>query len=194
MNPGNDCLREHDFALVLEGVTDLTEDMENALFAAGCDDATISVRFGRVYLTFTREAPSLKEAILSAIRDVRRSCIPARVLRVDHCDLVTQSEIAQRADRHRQHIHQYIHGTRGPGGFPPPACDLTEGKPLWYWCEVAHWLWTNGIVKEDVVRDARDVAQINSVLDYIRQREWDPGLTEEVSRIMTQDPCPACPD
>ena len=48
--------REYDFALVLSGITELTPEVQDALFEAGCEDATISVRAGRVYLTFSRNA------------------------------------------------------------------------------------------------------------------------------------------
>ena len=81
--------REHDFALVLTGITQLTPDIENALFEAGCDDGTLSMRLGVAFLTFSRKAPSLKDAVISAIHQVRRAGIEADVLRVDVCDLVT---------------------------------------------------------------------------------------------------------
>src|SRR5438128_2847676 len=96
------CEREHDFALVLTGISDLTAEVEDALFKAGCDDATLSIRVGRVYLTFSRTAPTLKDAIFSAIRNVRDAGIGADVLRIDECDLVTQAEIARRINRPRQ--------------------------------------------------------------------------------------------
>src|SRR5712692_6543367 len=116
-----ECEKEYDFTLVLTGFTELSSATEHALFEAGCDDATLSVRFGRVYLTFSRPAPTLKDAILSAIRDVRKAKIGADVLRVDNCDLITQSDVARRIGRSRQLVNQYITGSRGPGGFPPPV-------------------------------------------------------------------------
>ena len=73
---------EYDFALLLTGVTELSPGMENALFEAGCDDATISLRAGRVFVTFTRAAPSFEDAVRTATRDVLRadigadSCLP----------------------------------------------------------------------------------------------------------------------
>ena len=57
MKTGMPCEQEHDFALVLDGITDLTTQMEDALYEAGCDDATICVRAGRVFLTFSRSTP-----------------------------------------------------------------------------------------------------------------------------------------
>ncbi len=183
MTARNDCECDHEFVLVLSGVDDLTPRVMDAFYEAGCDDATPSVRYGRVYLTFERAAPSPKAAILSAIRDVHRAAIGAQVIAVDKSNLVSQADIARRIGRTRQMVTQYVSGRRGPGGFPPPACDLTDGRPLWYWCEVSSWLCQNGIVGEDVLRDSQDVAVINSVLELIHLRRLDPSLADEVFRI-----------
>jgi hypothetical protein len=180
METGKACEREHDFTLVLTGVTELTPAVEDALFEAGCDDATLSLRFGRAFLTFSRTAPALKDAILSAIRDVRQAGIGADVLRVDTCDLVTQADIARRIGRSRQLVHQFLTGERGPGGFPPPVCHISDDSPLWLWCEVAYWLRQNDMIKEDVLRDAEEVAVINNALDLEHQRRRNPQLTQEV--------------
>jgi hypothetical protein len=118
---------EHDFTLVLTGIADLTPEVENALLGAGCDDGTIAMRLGRPYITFSRLAPSMKDAILSAIENVRNAGIGADVLRVDYCNLVTQADIARKINRSRQLVYQYMVGERGPGGFPPPACRIGTG-------------------------------------------------------------------
>lgn len=174
------CETEFDFTLLLGGVDKISQDVEDALFTAGCDDATISLRYGRIYLTFSRAAASLKDAIISAIKNVRESGIDATILRVDQCDLVTQSEIARRVHRSRQLVNQYINGGRGPGGFPAPACSVTENAPLWYWYDVAIWLWKNNMIKEEDVREAQELAVINSVLELERQRQISPELTKEM--------------
>jgi hypothetical protein len=88
--------REYDFALILTGVPELTTDVEDGLFQSGCDDATLSMQYGSLYLEFSRTAPSLKDAILSAIRDVRKAGVGAEVWRVDSHDLVSPSEIPRR--------------------------------------------------------------------------------------------------
>jgi hypothetical protein len=72
-------LAEHNFSLVLTGIADLSPEVENSLFEAGCDDATLSLRSGRVYATFSRSAISRRDAILSAISDVRKANIGADV-------------------------------------------------------------------------------------------------------------------
>jgi hypothetical protein len=181
--------KEYDFTLILSGLADLTTEVENALFEAGCDDAGLGMRDGRAYLTFNRKAPALKDAILSAIRDVRKSGIGAEVLRLDVCDLVTQSDIARRTNRPRQVIHQYIKGTRGPGNFPAPACQITddESGSLWLWCETADWLWRNSIISEEEVEAARLIAMVNDMLDFARQKRISPEVAEEVVQTLCGD-------
>ncbi len=185
--------REHDFTLVLDGIRELTVQVESALFEAGCDDATISMRAGRIFLTFSREAPSLKEAVISAISAVNTADIGADVMRVDSCNLVTQADIARRIGRTRQLVHQYMTGARGPGRFPPPACEITDAAPLWYWCEVARWLWENDMIPEVVLREAEELAVINNVLELQWQRHTLPELAEEILQRMNFCPVPDCP-
>lgn len=184
MNSSRRSHREHDFTLLLDGISEINAEVEDALFEAGCDDATIHVRFGRVYLVFSREAISIKDAIVSAIRNVRDAAIGADILRVDACDLVTQADIARRMGRTRQLVNQYVTGTRGPGSFPAPACNVSDGGPLWYWREVAQWLWQNNLIEEHILREARQLAVINGVLDLKCQRKLDPGLTAEIMEAL----------
>jgi hypothetical protein len=187
--PQNPCESEHDFTLVLTGIADLTSEVENALLGAGCDDGTIAMRSGRPFITFSRRAPSMKDAILSAIENVRNAGIGADVLRVDYCNLVTQADIARKIGRSRQLVHQYMTGVRGPGSFPSPACELTDDVPLWYWCEVAYWLCQNNMVKADVLRDAEEVEIINNVLELTRQKADNPDLTKEVIQSVSPRMC-----
>jgi len=189
------CEYEHDFVLVLtDDLTTYDDELTDALFEAGCDDATVSMRSGRVFLTFSRTAASLKEAVLSAIRDVMKAQIGARVLRVDDCNLVTQAEIARKLGRSRQLVHQFIAGIRGPGGFPAPTCNITDEAPLWRWCEVAYWAWQNGMIKEYALRAAQDLDKINSVLDFAYQQQIDPVFVDmffadlQRSRLTGQNP------
>jgi hypothetical protein len=184
MNRTQTCEREYDFALILSGVRELTSEIEDALFEAGCSDATLSVQYGFVYMEFSRTAPSLKDAILSAIGDVRKAKIGADVLRVDECDLVTPAEIARRISRSRQLVHQYMTGQRGPGGFPAPECNLTDGAPLWTWCAVSYWLWQHDMIRPEELQNAEVVAAINNALEATQQRGRNPDLVAEVARVV----------
>jgi hypothetical protein len=86
---------EHGFTLVIDGVPDLTSEVVNALFEAGCDDATPVMTGGRLYMGFDRSATTLGEAISSAIEDVRKADIGAKVIRVD--EVVPGSGSAEKA-------------------------------------------------------------------------------------------------
>lgn len=174
------CEREHDFALIVGDVPELTEEVEDALYEAGCDDATVSMQHGRLYIEFSRTASSLQDAVLSAIKQVHAAGIGAMVYRIDECDLVSASDIARRICRSRQQVHQYMRGQRGPGGFPPPECSLTEDKPLWAWCAVSFWLSENGIMRPEANWDAEVVAAINNALEMTHQRRRHPDLLEQV--------------
>lgn len=176
------CESEFDFALILGGVAELTSSVEDALFNVGCNDATLSIQYGLLYLEFSRSAKSLEVAIISAINDVRKSNTGAEVLRVDECNLVTASEIARRIGRSRQLVHQYMTGQRGPGGFPPPECHLTDHAPLWAWCAVSYWLVQNNLLRQEESRNAEVVEAINNWLESARQRQRYPQLLDEITR------------
>lgn len=170
--------REHDFALVVEGVSELTQQVTDSLFEAGCDDATLSIQYGMLYMEFSRSAKYLKDAIISAVRDVINSGLPVRVVQADDCNLVTGAEIARRIGRSRQLVNQYMTGERGPGGFPPPVCRLTERAPLWTWCAVSYWLAQNNLLRPEESWNAVIVEIINNVLEEQQHRE----LADEISR------------
>ena len=102
------CEREHDFALIVGGMAGpdgLDDDVLNALFEAGCDDATPMLRYGLLFIEFSRTATSLDDALLSAIRDVRKASENlgrGEVIRIDECDFVSAADIGRRTNRPRQ--------------------------------------------------------------------------------------------
>ncbi len=65
--------RIYEFTLTLAGVEELTVEVADALYEAGCDDASPHSTGPRIDLDFHREAESLASAIGSAIADVERA-------------------------------------------------------------------------------------------------------------------------
>jgi len=63
-------MNKYDFTLILGESLELTDDIADALFAAGCEDGTPGTN-GVFSIDFHRKAASLEEAIRSAIEDVR---------------------------------------------------------------------------------------------------------------------------
>ena len=64
-------MNKYDFTLILAESLELTDDIADALFAAGCDDGTPGTCNSVFSIDFHREAASLEEAIRSAITNVR---------------------------------------------------------------------------------------------------------------------------
>src|SRR5690554_6217800 len=105
----------YEFTLVIETQAGLEDGLEDSLFEAGCDDATLSFRKGIAHLDFDREAGGLETAIISAIQQVEQTGLNLWVKRVEPSDLVTSAEIARRLGRSRQSVQQLISGNRGEG-------------------------------------------------------------------------------
>jgi len=162
-------MKTYAFTLVLSGFTNITEQIEDRFFEAGCDDALLSFRDGVPYLDFDREAESPREAILSAVHDVEKAGLGARVIRVEPDDLVTASEIAERTGRSRESIRLLAAGKRGQGGFPPPFRGMKRRTRLWRWSEVALWLAEReGNLSDPLVDEAHTIAAINGALELRR--------------------------
>jgi hypothetical protein len=75
-------MKAYELKIILASVTEISDDLGDALFDAGCNDGTIVNRDGEVFIRFTREGDSLEQAINSAATDVDRAG-----LRVDHVGL-----------------------------------------------------------------------------------------------------------
>jgi hypothetical protein len=63
----------HHFTLTLQGVSEMTDELQGRLLEAGCDDATLWSEGETVFLDFGREAESLGDALGSAVKDVARA-------------------------------------------------------------------------------------------------------------------------
>ena len=66
-------MNKYEFALVLVEAAELTDEIADALYSAGCDDGAPGTASGRFVIEFARQSKSLEEAIASAIADVRRA-------------------------------------------------------------------------------------------------------------------------
>lgn len=64
-------MTRYQFRLILKGELELTEEIADELFAAGCDDGSPGTCDGVFSIDFHREAGTLEEAIRSAMSDVR---------------------------------------------------------------------------------------------------------------------------
>jgi len=176
--------RTHEFTLILSGFSELTEEVMDAIYEAGCDDGLLCLRSGVPFIEFDRESPSLKEAVLSAIADVEKAGF--RAVRVEPDDLVTAAEISRRTGRTRESIRKLISGERGPRGFPAPISSITSKSPIWRWANVAAWFAEHGLdVGADAppLENAGTIALINAALELHRHVPTTAGVAEIWRRL-----------
>jgi hypothetical protein len=70
----------YSFTLTIEGADVLTDDALDALYEAGCDDATFGVSNGVQTADFDREATDFADAVASAIKAIEAMVPGARVV------------------------------------------------------------------------------------------------------------------
>lgn len=66
-------LKTFHFVVQLAGAGKLTRRLQDRVYEAGCDDAALIERNGRIILDFDRQAKSMPEAIKSALSDIQRA-------------------------------------------------------------------------------------------------------------------------
>lgn len=171
---------EYEFTLVINGPLE-DENTVNALFDAGCDDATFGSIGNTGFGDFAREAPSLGQAVISAISAVE-SVSGLTVRRVEPDDLVTIPEIAERLNRSPESIRLLANGERGGGSFPPPISHLRTRHRLWRWTDVASWA---GLADEETIANAAWLVAANALLELRTVRGWvDQGLITELQNTL----------
>ena len=75
-------ISEFRFILTIEEVDVLSDAAQEALFEAGCGDATFGISDGVQTGEFDREAADFSEAVASAIRAIETALVGARVVQV----------------------------------------------------------------------------------------------------------------
>ena len=133
---------EYDFTLkfaLAEGDSDAAAIVER-LGASGCDDALVGTGIpGRIALSFTREAASAEDAVLSALADVKRAVPSARLIEAGP-DFVGLTEVAGLVGMSRQNMRKLM--LSHAASFPPP---VHEGSAsIWHLALVLQWLEDRG--------------------------------------------------
>lgn len=75
------------FSVILGDVTEMTEDLAEALVAAGCDDGMPGSSGGVASVLFDRDADSFEQALRSAIADVQEAGCRVAWVKIEPEDL-----------------------------------------------------------------------------------------------------------
>ena len=137
------------------------EDHIVALGEVGCTDALVGVgQMGIIALDFSREAASAREAVTSAIRDVK-SAIPGAELVEVTPDIGGLTDVADILGFSRQYMRKIAYGC--VPSFPAP---VHEGKPsMWHLAPVLRWF--ENVRNKDVDDALIDLAQLNMHLNTV---------------------------
>lgn len=151
-------MKTFEFSVIASGQNIEDDAFLNAVFEAGCDDATLSFQKGVIIADFAREAESFAKAVASACYQLHQAGL--KIERIEPDYLVSLSEIAERSKLSRQAISFYARGIRLEN-FPNPTARITSKHPLWDWYQVAEWLCRNNNLPEEVVIEAKVVREAN---------------------------------
>lgn len=76
-------MKTYEFDVLLQGISEATDEHSDALFEAGCDDGTLVSRDGVAWIHFDRDAPSLEVAIRSAVAQVQSTGLSVLKVELD---------------------------------------------------------------------------------------------------------------
>jgi len=164
-------MKTYSFSIACRAVEDGRdyEEIVDALYEAGCDDALVMERAGAFVLEFDREAQSFAKALFSAFEAVCASQLTP--LRVEPDPLVNASDIAERSGLTRQAVSNYVKRHRG-ADFPIPVARIDTQSPLWLWSDVTCWLQSTDKppIDHSVTLFARWIDTANDILPGVIER------------------------
>jgi predicted DNA-binding transcriptional regulator AlpA len=155
------------------------DEIVERLGEAGCDDATEGVgQPGRIALLFSREAASAFEALVSALKDIKRAVPSARLVEAGP-DFVGLTDVAEVAGVSRQNMRKLMlsHAI----DFPAP---VHEGSAsVWHLSDILDWLTERGgyDIKADVADVAKSAKQINLAKEV---RELEPRFNRQLESLV----------
>lgn len=163
---------EFTFTLMYLLPTNHTDVLIERLAEEGCDDALVGVgQSGRLGLEFVREAANAREAVESALADVRRALPDAKLIEVTP-DLVGLTDVAEVMGVSRQNMRKLV--TNHPN-FPVP---VHEGSSvIWHLAEVLSWMEGKGAYQ--VPRVTLDIARVAMHVNIKKENDRvanDPSL------------------
>ena len=159
------------------------EQYLDALFNAGCDDASPSIGCkGYISLQFCREDKNAIGAIRSAIKNVI-TAIPHAEIESIGPYLLNLSELAFEFEFTKQNMQKYASGNSAvTKRFPSP---FLRGK-ISYWriSDVAQWLKENNI--KDIEEPVIEVFNVIRAFNLALEKHRSPYYDKEIKTILNQ--------
>lgn len=149
------------------------------LMKEGCDDTLIGIgNTGSIALNFIRTSNSAKNAVFSAIRNVKRA-IPGACLIEATPDLVGLTDIANILGFSRQNMRKLM--LKRGALFPAP---IHDGKSaIWHLASVLNWFLENEQYK--IEKSLVELAKMNMALNVCRERSHiEPEIEQQAQALL----------
>ena len=173
------------FSLIIEGPDLDDDDLLDALFEAGCDDALFGGSNGVQCADFHREAERIEDAVLSAIGDVEQ-VEGVRVVGLVDQELVTLEQIMERTGRPPAELRMLANGESGADAFPAACDDPRRAERVWRWREIADWL--AGVAERPHDPDEQMfIALTRAVEARCERRKPPPDRRAAIDQLITAD-------
>ncbi len=174
-------MNEYDFTLKFSlPCSDIGSDAYiEKLMSHGCDDSLIGVgNAGRIALNFIRASDSAKNAVFSAIKNVKCAIPGVRLIEATP-DLVGLTDIAKIMGFSRQNTRKIM--LKNGEHFPSP---MHEGKStIWHLASVLNWFLENKQYKVD--ESLVELAKMNMVLNICRERsDIEPEIEQQAQALL----------
>ncbi|MCU0536396.1 MAG: DNA-binding protein [Hydrococcus sp. Prado102] len=174
-------MKEYEFTLKFK-LQDCNIDPDiyiEKLYESGCDDALIGTgKKGYIGLNFIRESSSAYEAIVSALKDVKKA-IPKASLVEASPDLVGVTDVANLLECTRQNIQKLI----SKDNSHCPSAVYGGAQSIWHLAELLAWLveYKEYPIDESLV----EIANITMNLNMAKQSDiLDPKLQENFKTLV----------
>ena len=153
---------EFEFLLIIDGVS-IDDDPAMTVLAEQFD-AVVSDSRGVVRVAVSAEGIDPVNALSSLVVRLATAVPSLQVMRLD-LDLVGIGDIAERTNRSRQNVQQWVDGERQLGGGPFPYPEGTAGRSLvWRWSDVYAWLRPLGLIEDEHILGRVDVLMLEMFL------------------------------
>ena len=154
------------------------DDLIERLGAEGCDDALVGVgQPGRVALEFTREADSARDALQSALADVKRAMPTAQLFEAAP-DFVGLSDVAQVVGVSRQNLRKLM--LSHAASFPAPVHDGSTA--VWHLADMLDWLHATLAYQLEPV--TLEIARTTKQVNLVKQAEQISPASEKQLRLL----------
>ena len=172
-------MKNYDFTLIVLGEVDF-EHVVDALYEAGCDDATMSYSGGIIFLNFVRVSTDFEIAVLSAIADIETTVPMLKVKGLEPSDLVSLDEIASRLGYSEEYTSKLL--TRGIDSLdnpPLPYANIDDGKTIWSFKDVISCLYAEKVIQDSELLDR--AVKTFEIESFLKNR--DTNVFEVIERL-----------